>query len=272
MENRPGTPRAEGHGRAPDGEEAVAVRERAVEDPPVLVHPGWAQRFPWLVQGTSAGAAHPSGPFDLGLFARASPAGDVLARWERLRTWAGAVRVVHARQVHGSAVRVHADTAPGLHLAPPCDGHATRTPGVLLAVALADCVPVSVIDPRLRAVALVHAGWRGTAAGIVERGVGALRERFASRPEDLHAHLGPAICGDCYEVGPEVFEALGLEASGGPRPVDLRAVLADRLRHAGVASERISVSGHCTRCGDAGLFSHRGGDGGRHVAFLGIRA
>lgn len=85
-------------------------------------------------------------------------------------------------------------------------------------------------------------------------------------------HLGPAICGSCYEVGPEVFGALGLPTPDGPTPLDLRAALAERAAAEGVPSTSITVSGHCTRCTDSGLFSHRGGDAGRQVGYLGLRS
>lgn len=250
---------------------------------PALVHPEWEERFAWLVQGTtratqnaatSATSEPRNGqpePFDLGLFSDASPARDVLARWGALRLATGMSEIVHGHQVHEASVRWHRAGAPGLHLLDPCDGHATTDAGILLTVTVADCVPVSVVDPRRRAVALVHAGWRGIAAGILERGVAVLAERAGSRPADVHIHLGPAICGRCYEVGPEVFPAVGLEAPRSPSPLDLRAVLALRAVAAGVPERQITLSAHCTRCG-VGFFSHRGGDRARQVGFLGIRA
>lgn len=248
------------------------VRERPAEGLPALVHPEWSERFPWLVQGTTAGARAPGGAFDLGLFARERPGSDVPARWERLRTWAGADSVAHARQVHGAEVLLHGSGGPpGLWITSDCDGHATVRAGLLLAVSLADCAPVSLVDARRRAVALVHAGWRGAAAGILERGVAVLDSEAGSRADDLHVHIGPAICGACYEVGGEVFEALGRPMPPGPTPIDLPAVLAERAAAAGVHPDRITVSEHCTRCGAVDLFSHRRGDTGRHIAFLGIR-
>jgi hypothetical protein len=146
----------------------------------------------------------------------------------------------------------------------------TAVPHVLLTVGLADCVGVSIVDPVRRAVALLHCGWRGTVAGMLETGVETLRERLDSHPSDLHVHLGPAICGECYEVGPEVHEALGLEVPQGPRPVDLRRVLALRAAAAGAEADRITVSEHCTRCGESPFFSHRGGAVERHQAYLGV--
>lgn len=246
------------------------IREAPASGLPALVHPLWAEGLPWLEQGTTVRGDGPE-PFDMGLFSDASPARAVVENWERLRVDTGFPRVVHAHQVHGAAVRVHGSGAPGLSLAEPCDGHVTATVGTLLAVTVADCVPVSVVDPGRRSVALLHAGWRGAAAGILERGIEVLRERMGSRPGDLLVHLGPAICGRCYEVGPEVFGGLGLPEPGAAAPVDLRAALAHRAVAAGVGAGSVSVSAHCTLCGDPGLFSHRGGDRARQVGYLGVR-
>lgn len=246
------------------------VSESSTEGLPGFSHPEWHHRFPWLVQGTTA-RGDAGGPFDLGLFTDTGSPRSVLERWNVLRSLTGMDCVYHARQVHGARVRFHEGGPPGLHLADPCDGHATTGMGMLLTVSVADCVPVFVVDPIQRAVALLHAGWRGTAAGVLERGVGTLEERAASRPEDLSVHLGPAICGKCYEVGAEVFEALGLEDPGHPAPLDLREALARRAVAVGVKAGNVSVSGHCTLCGGGRLFSHRGGDGGRQVGYLGIR-
>lgn len=245
------------------------VTETATHDPPGFTHPEWQRRFPWLVQGTT-GRGGQAQPFDLGIFAVASAARDVMEKWELLRTATGLPAVVHARQVHGAEVRVHAMGPAGLHLARECDGHATQDVGVLLAVTTADCVPVSIVDPVRGAVALLHAGWRGTAFGIIERGIETL-SGASSEQSDLHVHLGPAICGECYQVGPEVFEALGLPAPTGPEPVDLRRVMAQRAAAAGVPSEQITISTLCTQCDGELLFSHRAGDGGRQVGYLGMR-
>ncbi|MDE0359044.1 MAG: laccase domain-containing protein, partial [Gammaproteobacteria bacterium] len=168
---------------------------------PLRVHPEWARAFPWVVQGTTVRAGdeardggrdraartrtrptrageHPTAgaddragrDADFGLFT-GGPAGAVMKRWESLAEDTGCGSMVHARQVHGRAVTLHEATPPGLLLAPPCDGHATRRAGTLLAVSVADCVPVFVVAPRVRAVMLLHAGWRGVAGGILEAGL-----------------------------------------------------------------------------------------------------
>jgi|GEM_PF-114877 len=237
------------------------------EDPPLVGHPEWAAEMPWLMQGTSFGG--PDGTFDLGL-SGATPVGEALGRWRSLKARTGAHTVVHARQVHGGEVRTHRGMSEGILVADGYDGHVTAEPGVLLTVSVADCVPVSVVDPAHRAVALLHAGWRGAAAGILEAGIERLGREFGSRAAELRVHFGPSICGRCYEVGPEVHEALGLPRPGGPTPVDLRAVLTGRAVAMGVPQASVTASAHCTRCGSGGFFSHRGGQAGRQMGILGI--
>lgn len=140
-----------------------------------------------------------------------------------------------------------------------------------MAVTVADCVPVFLVDPHRRRVALLHAGWRGIAAGILEEGIDLLTERGESRAEDLLIHFGPAICGTCYEVGPEVHLALDQPDPGCPTPLDLRAVLTARALDRGVMQAHITRSAFCSRCGGSPFFSHRGGAAQRQVGFMGIR-
>lgn len=259
---------------------------REVAPPPLLPDSGCQERLPWLVQGITLRGG-PGEPFDAGLFTGA-PAAEVLGRWERVRDTLGMGALVHARQPHGSTTRLHADVPPGILIAPDADGHATRQPGLLLTISVADCVPVFLVDPGTRAVALLHAGWRGIASGILEAGVRVLVDRLGSDPSGLLLHLGPSICGACYEVGPEVQAAVesgrpGPAPSGflsaaarpeptGPGPVDLRRELARRGTLLGLDPHHITRSAACTRCGPDRFFSHRRGDRGRHLAFLGIRS
>lgn len=243
------------------------VRRRTDPDLPLWQHPGWTERFPWLVQGVTG--AGEGAPFDLALFGE-SPSRTVMDRWSALGRATGLARIVHARQVHGAVVRVHQAAAPGLTLVADTDGHVTRAAGLLLTVSVADCVPVSLVDPERRAIALLHAGWRGAAGGILERGIETLVGRLNGRVGDLHVHLGPAICGTCYEVGPEVHRGLGLPDPGRPLRIDLRAELARRAVAAGVPASSVTVSSHCTKCGGGSFFSHRAGRAERQVAVLGM--
>jgi YfiH family protein len=239
---------------------------------PLRVHPEWGERFPWLVQGTTEAGGRDD-PFDLGLFG-AQPVGAVVERWARLRRATGMRASVHARQVHGARLRLHRPTdAEGLIVMDGYDGHLTDGSGLLLAVSVADCVPVFLVDPIHRAGALVHAGWRGVAAGILEGALAELAEHFGSRPDELWLHCGPSICGECYEVGPEVHRAVhpARPAPAAPTPIDLRAALIARAAAAGVAARHSSVSTHCTRCGPGLFFSHRAGSPGRQMGVLGIQ-
>lgn len=245
------------------------VREAPLPDFPLWVHPEWQERFAWLVQGTTG-----RGPdrFDFGLFG-AVPTATAQERWRALRTVTGMAAAVHARQVHRAAVLWHGSVAAGLFVADDADGHATSAPGVLLTVSVADCVPISLIDPRARAVALLHGGWRGVAAGILEAGLDTLARRAGSRPEALELHCGPAICGACYQVGAEVPAALGLDPGPSDRlQLDLRAVIAERALRAGIPATRITLSTHCTRCAEGAFWSHRAGCGERQLGVLGVRA
>lgn len=152
-------------------------------------------------------------------------------------------------------------------------GHADAlledTPGAVVAVKTADCVPILMVDEARRAVAAVHAGWRGTAARIAQRAVEAMKIRFGSAPEDLHAALGPAIGECCFEVGPEVAEQFGRH---GRVHVDLESENRAQLLQAGVTGRRIYASKLCTMC-EAGEFHsyRRDREGaGRMYSFVGL--
>lgn len=144
-----------------------------------------------------------------------------------------------------------------------------NTPGAAVAVKTADCVPVLLADERLRAVAAVHAGWRGTAAAIARHAVAAMHARFGTRPEDLHAAIGPAIGACCYEVGAEVAEQFGLQ---GRVHLDLAALNRQQLLEAGIRADRIYNSGLCTRClaHDFHSFRRDREAAGRMYSFAGI--
>lgn len=231
----------------------------------------WASVPGWETFGVVAGVTErgPGEPFDLGL-AGSRPIKEVLDRWRALAAAFDRFDgIVIARQVHGTSVLWH-DRAAGLTILEGADGHATATPGILLAVSLADCVPIYLVDPVRRAVALLHSGWRGTAAGILANGVAALTER-GSRPADLRVHAGVGICGDCYQVGAEVATACGRPPSGpGPVQLDLRQVIAGQAAGLGVGG--VSVSTLCSAHTAGRFMSHRasGGRDGRMVALLGL--
>ena len=195
------------------------------------------------------------------------PVREVIGRWDAIRAAAaarGVLRLATASQVHGARILVHTPGWEGWLRGTHADGHASADRGIALGVTVADCVPVFLAHPS-GAVALLHSGWRGTAQRIVEAGIATL-ERFGCPPGELRAHLGPAICGKCYEVSAEVAAQLTGQAAAAPVRVDLRALIASHARARGV--RRITTSPRCTRCDNEKFFSHRAGDAGRQVAVL----
>lgn len=194
------------------------------------------------------------------------PVRDVMGRWDALREALrpAGPRLVTAKQVHGARVIVHDGSWEGWLRADEADGHATIVRGTAMAVSIADCVPVFIAHPS-GATALLHSGWRGTAGRIVEHGIAALTARGVPAAE-LRVHLGPAICGRCYEVSPDVHEQLTGTRPSVARPVDLREIIAAHARAVGV--RHITMTGSCTRCHNTRFYSHRAGDDGRQLAVL----
>lgn len=172
-----------------------------------------------------------------------------------------------SRQVHGTAVQrvVSAAGSGGQAVELDADGHATALRALGTMVLVADCLPVVVGSEG--AVAAVHAGWRGLAGGVLEEGVGAVRELGGDG--ELLAVIGPGARGCCYEVGEEVHRAFGHAHRHG-RNLDLAALARDRLEAAGVV--RVEDTELCTIC-DERFFSHRreGLEAGRQagIAWLG---
>ena len=194
------------------------------------------------------------------------PAHVVWDRWSALRQElrSGGPRLATANQVHGDRVIVHHDCWTGWLRAEDADGHVSGSRGTALAVTVADCVPVFIAHPS-GATSLLHSGWKGTAARIVERGIRALADRgFA--PSDLYVHTGPSICGKCYEVSADVYAQLTGSNPGKPTPVDLRSIIADHARSLGV--KNISTTASCTRCNNDRFYSHRAGDAGRQLGVM----
>jgi YfiH family protein len=160
-----------------------------------------------------------------------------------------------SRQVHGSDVQLVRERAGsgGEAVATGADGHATALRGIGAMVLTADCLPVALVrGGEEPVVAMLHAGWRGLAAGVLEQGIRALAE-LGGESAELEAVIGPGAGVCCYEVGPEVHAAFG-QRSSEPAKIDLRAIARERLLAAGVA--RVHEADACTIC-DERFFSHR---------------
>lgn len=206
----------------------------------------------------------------VGTFSVASrePSASVSDRWSALRKTLGTVsapaRLATASQVHGKRILLHVPGWSGWLRGDSADGHAVIQRGTAVAVTVADCVPVFVAHES-GAIALLHSGWRGTVARIAEEGVALLVAHGISAAE-LQVHLGPAICGSCYEVSADVYAQLTGQRVERPTTVDLRALITEHLRAVGV--RRVSTSPRCTRCDNDRFFSHRAGDEGRQVSAM----
>jgi len=174
--------------------------------------------------------------------------------------------------VHGANV-ARVDSAR--KLVPEVDGLVTDRPGIALFATYADCYPLIAYDPVHHAVGLAHAGWRGTASGIAERLLLALKDNFDSDPESLLVGIGPGICGACYEVGPEFAdrfpEAVIKWAEGDRLNLDLAEANRLQFLAAGVDARHIEIDGSCTLESED-LFSHRRQpDGTRFAALVALR-
>lgn len=174
-------------------------------------------------------------------------------------------------QVHGAAAAEA--LRPGMFES--CDALMTAEQGLVLGVSVADCVPILLYDPARRAIAAVHAGWRGTAAGIVSLTVSRLAERYGSSPRDLRAWIGPSAGVCCYEVGEDVAARFAppsvIRPPGGKARVDLRTANRRLLAEAGVPGSQIAVSGECTIC-SADLFHSYRRDGNRSGRMMAVIA
>lgn len=270
--------------------------------------------LPWLVHGFSTRAGGASSCYGGKTLNLGVTEHDTKANVERnRRAFLTAVKateangnpwpLVQVKQIHSAIVhRVNGPTCEPV----AGDGMITNTPRLLLATKTADCVPVLVVDVKRRVVGAFHAGWRGTVARIVEKGVGEMRRQFGSLPRDLLAAIGPCVRSCCYSIGPEVraeFESqfsytdelfeevfdsnaihvrypllfLNQRAPGhgdlGPE-IHLNLVEANRrqLNDAGVRDANISVIDGCTACDTKRFFSHRQefGKTGRMMAVVGI--
>lgn len=257
----------------------------ATPHPPADVPPPMPRVAPWGGQG---GVAHGffgrRGGFsggDLASLNLSERVGDrpwtVGANWTQVRRALPGLRVVRMQQVHGTrVVRVATDVdAVG-----EADGLLTTAAGIGLAVLTADCVPLLATAPQHGAVMALHAGWRGTLAGIAAAGLRRAASELGIPAADWQIALGPSIGGCCYEVeaaiGDQFVDRWGAmpdawQPAGGHGQLDLRRVNRLILVAQGVPSEAIVDVGPCTSCASDEFFSHRrsGGRAGRQLSVIG---
>ena len=251
---------------------------------PTLLQAANLAAIPWLrhgfstrLGGISTVYGHPT-DLNLGLTPADSPTAVHENRSNFLKAVTGSSShqpwtLVVASQIHSTYTHT-VTTLP----TPPieADGLLTTLPSAALAILTADCVPILVADTRLRVVAALHAGWRGTAARIVEHGIQLLRDQHASHPQDLVAVIGPSIGPCCYEVGEELHPHFSPELIQNNH-LDLWQANRLHLLASGLAAKNIETLEQCTACarthsGRRLFFSHRAeqGNTGRMMSLIGI--
>ena len=188
-------------------------------------------------------------------------------------------RIITMKQVHGDQIVAVEDA--NIKEAGEADGMITEKSNAFLGVLTADCVPILFVAPRKKIVAAVHAGWRGTLAGIAGKMVRQFKERHGIAADEIQAALGPAIDSCCYEVKNDVAQPLrekwgrlaepSIALRDGKYFVDLRRLNRAILEQAGVPSRQIHQVGACTSCAKDDFFSYRreGKETGRQISFIG---
>jgi YfiH family protein len=264
-------------------------------------------KLPWLLHAFSTrpgGVSDLNGEKVLNLgFTDWDSRENVLENLRRFQSAAGApdLSLIALKQIHSDVIHLF-DSAPSA----PCRGDAsiTNRPGLLLAIQTADCVPILLVDPKKRAIAAIHAGWRGTLARIAAKTIGALQMQFGTNPRDLLAAIGPSIGPCCYEVGTEVatqflsqfpdaptyfdefrtgdepnpIQWLNMMPPGHQPPpkgvlLDLRKANRSQLLVAGLRLQNIHTIELCTACRPDLLFSYRkqGPASGRLMSVIALR-
>jgi hypothetical protein len=211
----------------------------------------------------------PSNSLNLGNFS-GDERENVIENQRRFLNALGASRwqLVTAKQVHSADVRSVRDAEDALSEPTTCDALTANIERILLAAQTADCLPILIADERTGAFAAVHAGWRGTLAGILARTLERMQLSYDSRPEDLCAALGPAIGACCFEVGPEVIaqfrgkygyteQLISGRRENGKAHLDLNLANKRQMIDAGLEPGNIYDCGLCTVCRNDLFFSYR---------------
>ncbi len=235
--------------------------------------------FPSLVVGESTRLGGispiPYSSLNLGLHTNDDPT-NVLENRKRFFQNLGisSTQVASSYQVHGAKVLV--SPKAGRHEG--YDALISNEPNLFLAVTIADCTPVLLFDPVQKAVAAIHAGWRGTVAGIVKTTLGLMQQHYNTIPRNCYAYVGTCIDVSTFEVGQEV--AIQFEESfkvwnekTQKYHVDLKMANKAQLLEAGMSDSQIGCSPYSTVLDNQDYFSHRkeGGKTGRMLAVIGLR-
>lgn len=194
--------------------------------------------------------------------------------------------LVTVRQVHGTDILVidepNEDYSHFLTI--ESDAIVTNQPNIMIGVCVADCAPILLLDPEKQVIAAVHAGWQGTAAGLVSKTVAAMKSFFGCNPEAIQAAIGPCIGKCCYEVDQPVkqaftqsgipWETVADQGADGKWNLDLTAANRELLLQAGLSADAIQTADICVCCVKESFFSYRrdNGETGRQMGFIMLKA
>jgi len=244
----------------------------------------------WEIAGLSHGFMGREGGVSRGVYATMNLArwvGDdpaaVEENWRRWRMLNYDFRTVaRLKQVHGNVVHVVGSHEDGARV--EGDGMVTSEPGIMLGIFTGDCVPILMVDAAHRIATALHAGWRGTLAGIADAGVRTMLT-MGARLADIRAAMGPAIGGCCFEVDAELADLFvaeipdAREHTRAGRPgkafMSLRSIIRRQLERAGLRPDAILSLGPCTKCAADRFFSRRAAGGvttGLQMSYIGFRS
>lgn len=184
--------------------------------------------------------------------------------------------IIFMNQVHSDMVVIKTDKKPSF---PKSDGIITSLKGFALAIKSADCLPIFLFDRKNKIISAIHSGWRGSALKIVKKALKKLEQEFNSNASDIYAFIGPAINGNCYEVGKDVYDHFGFlgkkkndfftKTKNNKFLMDIKGINSYILESEGIPTDNIEVCSLCTHCEET-FYSYRrdGINSGRNISFI----
>lgn len=243
-----------------DFQEKVGWQVRKIDSLSCLIMPTF-EKTGWVVHGVTTKK--------VGDFARNNQSDN--QRKNLIALWGiNPEKMLFLTQVHGDEIYVVKENKISQNPIPQTDGLITNIPKVCLAVKIADCLPIFILDTKNKIIGLVHAGWRGTIKGIAQKAIFKMVTAYGSSSKDILVGFGPSIGRCCYKVGNEVIKQFGRQVIKNGY-LDLQKANKLQLQESGILEKNIIQSQYCTYDNNDLFFSHRRGDAGRMLAILQLK-